>query len=214
MGRIESESARMSVLVDDLLLLARLDQGRPLEREPVDLVRVAGDALADLSAIDPSRPVSFEHPDSLVVTGDEARLRQVAGNLVANARVHTPAGTAVHVRVRSSDGQAILEVADEGPGLPPSREEQVFERFWRADGGRARGPGGSGLGLSIVREIVAAHHGSVVAGQRPGGGAVFTVRRPSATRPDGDSGNSQASLDARSANPAIVAGHERRYPPT
>src|SRR5581483_8693832 len=117
MRRIEDEAARMGLLVEDLLLLARLDQGRPLARGPVDLVAVAGDALADLSAIDPARPVTFEHPDRLVVPGDEARLRQVAGNLLANARIHTPEGTGVHVRVRASDGQAILEVADEGPGL-------------------------------------------------------------------------------------------------
>jgi two-component system OmpR family sensor kinase len=186
MRRIEDEAARMGLLVEDLLLLARLDQGRPLEREPVDLVRVAGDALADLSAIDPSRPVSFEHPESLVVTGDEARLRQVAGNLLGNARVHTPDGTAVHVRVRSSDGQAILEVADEGPGLPPGEEQRVFERFWRPDGARARtsgasgtGVGGTGLGLSIVAAIVAAHGGTVQAGSPPNGrGAYFMVALP------------------------------------
>jgi len=186
MRRIEDEAARMGLLVEDLLLLARLDQGRPLQREPVDLVRVAGDALADLSAIDPSRPVSFEHPGSLVVTGDEARLRQVAGNLLTNARVHTPEGTAVHVRVRSSDGQAILEVADEGPGLPPGEEHRVFERFWRPDGARARtggasgtGVGGTGLGLSIVAAIVGAHGGTVRAGSPPSGrGAYFMVALP------------------------------------
>ncbi len=186
MRRIEDEAARMGLLVDDLLLLARLDQGRPLERGPVDLVTVAGDALADLSAIDPARPVTYEHPDSLVVPGDEARLRQVAGNLLANARLHTPEGTAVHVRVRAFDGQAILEVADEGPGLPPGEEGVVFERFYRADTARARtGPGPSGttggtrLGLSIVAAIVAAHGGTVHAGSPPSGrGAYFLVALP------------------------------------
>jgi two-component system OmpR family sensor kinase len=194
MRRIEDEAARMGVLVDDLLLLARLDQGRPLEREPVDLVTVAGDALADLSAIDPARPVTYEHPDRLVVTGDEARLRQVAGNLLANARVHTPEGTAVHLRVRAFDGQALLEVADEGPGLPPGDEGLVFERFYRADAARARtgnsggtsgtggssgGTGGTGLGLSIVAAIVAAHGGTVHAGAPPSGrGAYFLVALP------------------------------------
>jgi two-component system OmpR family sensor kinase len=186
MRRIEDEAARMGLLVDDLLLLARLDQGRPLERGPVDLVTVAGDALADLSAIDPARPVTYEHPDSLVVPGDEARLRQVAGNLLANARLHTPEGTAVHVRVRAFDGQAILEVADEGPGLPPGEEGVVFERFYRADTARARtGPGpsgttgGTGLGLSIVAAIVAAHGGTVHAGSPPSGrGAYFLVALP------------------------------------
>ena len=195
MRRIEDEAARMGLLVEDLLLLARLDQGRPLERGPVDLVAVAGDALADLSAIDPSRPVTFEHPDRLVVTGDEARLRQVAGNLLGNARVHTPAGTGVHVRLRAHDGQAILEVADEGPGLPSGEEGRVFERFYRADSARARtapsgsagngsAAGGTGLGLSIVAAIVAAHGGTVHAGTPPNGrGAYFMVALPVAAPP-------------------------------
>ena len=181
MRRIEDEATRMSVLVEDLLLLARLDQGRPLECGPVDLVAVAGDALADLSAIAPDRPVTFEHPDTLVISGDEARLRQVAGNLVANARIHTPEGTGVHVRVRSQDGQAVLEVADEGPGLPPGDEGRVFERFYRADTARARTADnqGTGLGLSIVAAIVTAHGGSVQAGSPPSGrGAYFMVALP------------------------------------
>jgi len=186
MRRIEDEAVRMGVLVDDLLLLARLDQGRPLERGPVDLVAVAGDALADLSAVAPDRPVTFDHPDTLVVSGDEARLRQVAGNLVANARIHTPEGTGVHVRVRSYDGQAILEVADEGPGLPPGEEGLVFERFYRADAARVRtgAKGGTGLGLSIVAAIVTAHGGSVHAGAPPSGrGAYFMVALPIAPPP-------------------------------
>jgi two-component system OmpR family sensor kinase len=181
MRRIEDEAARMGLLVEDLLLLARLDQGRPLERGPVDLVAVAGDALADLSTIAPDRPVTFDHPETLVVSGDEARLRQVVGNLLTNARIHTPDGTGVHVRVRSSDGQAILEVADEGPGLPPGEEGLVFERFYRADAARARTNDGqgSGLGLSIVAAIVAAHGGSVHAGSPPSGrGAYFMVALP------------------------------------
>jgi two-component system OmpR family sensor kinase len=128
--------------------------------------------------------VTFDHPDHLVITGDEARLRQVAGNLVANARIHTPEGTGVHVRIRAADGQAILEVADEGPGLPPGEETLVFERFYRADSARARtGPsasgGGTGLGLSIVAAIVAAHGGTVQAGSPPSGrGAYFMVALP------------------------------------
>jgi two-component system, OmpR family, sensor kinase len=181
MRRIEDEAARMGLLVEDLLLLARLDQGRPLERGPVDLVAVAGDALADLSAISPDRPVTFEHPETLVVSGDEARLRQVAGNLLANARIHTPDETGVHVRIRPYDGHAILEVADEGPGLPPGEEGLVFERFYRADSARARtgDSQGTGLGLSIVAAIVAAHGGSVHAGAPPSGrGAYFMVALP------------------------------------
>jgi two-component system, OmpR family, sensor kinase len=195
MRRIEEEAARMGVLVEDLLLLARLDQGRPLERGPVDLVAVAGDALADLSAVDPERPVTFDHPDRLVISGDEARIRQVAGNLLANARIHTPPGTGVHVRVRAQDGQAILEVADEGPGLPPGQEDMVFERFYRADASRTRtglgtngAAGGTGLGLSIVAAIVAAHGGSVQAGSPPSGqGAYFMVALPVTPPPDPDS---------------------------
>jgi two-component system OmpR family sensor kinase len=181
MRRIEDEATRMGVLVEDLLLLARLDQGRPLERAPVDLVAVAGDALADLAAVAPDRPVTFEHPDRLVVAGDEARIRQVTGNLIANARIHTPEGTPVHVRVRAADGQAILEVADEGPGLPPGDENRVFERFYRADTARVRtgSGGGTGLGLSIVAAIVAAHGGTVRAGTAPSGrGAYFMVALP------------------------------------
>jgi two-component system OmpR family sensor kinase len=203
MRRIEDEAARMGLLVEDLLLLARLDQGRPLERQPVDLVAVAGDALADLSAIDPSRPVTYDHPDSLVVTGDEARLRQVAGNLLANARVHTPAGSPVHVRVRAYDGQAILEVADEGPGLPPGDAGRVFERFYRADAARARtgGSGGTGLGLSIVAAIVAAHGGSVQAGTPPNGrGAYFMVALPvNPPAPAADGAEAQKPQEADSS---------------
>jgi two-component system, OmpR family, sensor kinase len=200
MRRIEDEAARMGVLVEDLLLLARLDQGRPLERTPVDLVAIAGDALADLSAAAPDRPVTFEHPDTLVVSGDEPRIRQVAGNLLANARIHTPDGTPVHVRVRSYDGQAILEVADEGPGLPPGDEARVFERFYRADAARTRpGPsgagGGTGLGLSIVAAIVAAHGGSVQAGTPPSGrGAYFMVALPVAPPPPAPEAPAEAEL--------------------
>jgi two-component system OmpR family sensor kinase len=150
---------------------------------------VAGDGLADLSAIAPDRPVTFEHPETLVVSGDEARLRQVAGNLLANARIHTPDGTGVHVRVRSYDGQAILEVADEGPGLPLGEEALVFERFYRADAARARtgDSQGTGLGLSIVAAIVAAHGGSVHAGSPPSGrGAYFMVALPTTPPPPAD----------------------------
>jgi len=179
MRRIEEEAARMGLLVEDLLLLARLDQGRPLERAPVDLVALTADAIADLSAVEPDRPVSFEHPAALIVSGDEARLRQVAANLLTNARQHTPEGTPVHVRIRSLDGRALLEVADEGPGLPPGTAERVFERFYRADPTRARATGGSGLGLSIVAAIAAAHDGTVLAGSPPSGrGASFAVDLP------------------------------------
>jgi two-component system OmpR family sensor kinase len=179
MRRIEEESARMGGLVEDLLLLARLDQGRPLERATVDLVALATDALADLHALEPDRPVSFEHPETLAVTGDEARLRQVVGNLVDNARQHTPPATPVHVRLSQRDSRAVLEVADEGPGLLPGEAERVFERFYRSDPARARTTGGTGLGLSIVAAIATAHGGTVEAADGPAGrGARFVVELP------------------------------------
>jgi two-component system OmpR family sensor kinase len=139
------------------------------------------------------------------VSGDEARLRQVAGNLLANARIHTPEGTGVHVRVRSFDGQAILEVADEGPGLPPGEEGLVFERFYRADAARARtgASQGTGLGLSIVAAIVAAHGGRVSAGSPPNGrGAYFMVALPIAPPPPAEPA---ADFGARSGEEEEVA---------
>jgi two-component system OmpR family sensor kinase len=179
MRRIEDEATRMGVLVDDLLLLARLDQGRPLELGAVDLVPLAADAVADISAVDGTRAVSFDHPDSLVVAGDEARLRQVIGNLLGNATQHTPPGTPVHVSLFRHGDRAVLQVADEGPGILPEARERIFERFYRADPARARGTGGTGLGLSIVAAIAAAHGGSARVGDRRGGpGACFTVELP------------------------------------
>jgi two-component system OmpR family sensor kinase len=168
----------MGVLVDDLLLLARLDQGRPLERAPVDLTRVAADAVADAKAAEPDRPVSLATGDPVVVEGDEARLRQVAANLLANARQHTPAGTAVRVSVGTEDGRAVLEVADDGPGLQPEEAAHVFERFYRADPSRARASGGTGLGLSIVAAIAEAHGGTATVASTPGHGATFRVELP------------------------------------
>jgi two-component system, OmpR family, sensor kinase len=184
MRRIEEESARMGGLVEDLLLLARLDQGRPLERATVDLVTLATDAVADLHALEPDRPVSFEHPESLAVTGDEARLRQVMGNLLDNARQHTPPATPVHVRLAQRDSRAVLEVADEGPGLLPGEAARVFERFYRSDPARARATGGTGLGLSIVAAIATAHGGTVEAGEGLAGrGARFVVELPAIRTP-------------------------------
>jgi two-component system OmpR family sensor kinase len=178
MRRIEDESARMSVLVDDLLLLARLDQGRPLEEEAVDLVALASDAVDDARAVSPDRPITFETNGPVTVTGDEARLRQVTANLLANARVHTPEGTRVHVRVLSTQDGAQLEVADEGPGLTPEEAAHAFERFYRADPARTRAGGGSGLGLSIVAAIAAAHGGRATVDTAAGPGATFRVELP------------------------------------
>ncbi len=178
MRRIEEESVRMGVLVDDLLLLARLDQGRPLERGPVDLVRVAADAVDDARAVAPGRTVSLDAPNSVVIEGDELRLRQVAANLLANACQHTPADSPVVVRVITGDGDTVLEVADSGPGLEPAAAQKVFERFYRADPSRTRSAGGSGLGLSIVAAIAEAHGGRATVDSTPGVGATFRVVLP------------------------------------
>jgi two-component system OmpR family sensor kinase len=176
--RIEEESVRMSVTVDDLLLLARLDQGRPLERELVDLEAIARDALADARAASPERTVMLTAPAGVVVSGDGMRLRQVVGNLVGNALVHSPAPTPIEIDLVRIDGQAVLTVADHGPGLTADAAARVFEPFYRADPGRSRDRGGSGLGLSIVAAVVAAHHGAVRVSETPGGGATFTVELP------------------------------------
>jgi two-component system, OmpR family, sensor kinase len=183
MRRIEGEATRMGLLVDDLLLLARLDQQRPLERQPVELLTIVGDAVIDAQAAAPDHPVDVEQigedgAAAAVVLGDEARLRQVVANLMSNAATHTPPGTAVTVRVGSSGGSAVLEVADNGPGLAPEQAARVFERFYRADPARTRAQGGAGLGLSIVAALVAAHGGSVDVVTRPGQGACFSVRLP------------------------------------
>ncbi len=180
MRRIEEESARMSVLVDDLLLLARLDQGRPLERQPVDLGVVAADAVLDARAVEPDRPIELDASGPAVVLGDELRLRQVAANLLANARQHTPPTAPVKVGVRQDNGSVVLEVADEGPGLFPEEAEKVFERFYRADPSRNRNEGGTGLGLSIVAAVAEAHGGQARVASTPGHGARFWVELPAA----------------------------------
>ena len=176
--RIEEESVRMTGLVEDMLLLARLDQGRPLEREHVDLAHIALDACHDARVVAPGRAVELEAPAPVLVSGDEQRLRQVIGNLVRNAIVHTPASTPVGVSVASRDGHALLSVVDHGPGLAPDVAARVFEPFFRADAGRSRDRGGSGLGLSIVAAVVAAHGGQVGVSETLGGGATFTVVLP------------------------------------
>jgi two-component system OmpR family sensor kinase len=185
MERIESEGARMGLLVEDLLLLARLDQQRPLAFGPVDLAGIAGDAVHDAKAVQPDRPIALHLDESLtdvpVVRGDEGRLRQVVGNLVTNALTHTPAGTRVTVTVAQAPDDAdvlVLRVADEGPGMDPADAQRAFERFYRADTSRTRAAGGTGLGLAIVSSLVAAHGGSVGLDTEPGKGAVVTVRLP------------------------------------
>jgi two-component system OmpR family sensor kinase len=176
--RIEEEAIRMGVLVDDMLLLARLNQGRPLESAPVDLWAIARDAQADAAAVAPSRAITLSATEPLVVTGDDMRLRQVVGNLVRNALVHTPAYTPIEIGLSRRDGRAVLTVVDHGPGLPPEVGARIFEPFYRGDPGRSRDRGGSGLGLSIVAAVVAAHLGEVRATESPGGGATFAVELP------------------------------------
>ena len=152
--RIEDEAARMGGLVDDLLLLARLDEGRPLTRTNVDLTKVAADAVSDARAIDPDRAVTFTAITPAQVEGDDARLRQVLANLLANTRDHTPEGTPVEVTVDARNGDTLVVVTDDGPGLAADQADKVFDRFWRADAARGHRhgtAGGSGLGLAIVR---------------------------------------------------------------
>lgn len=178
MRRIEDESIRMGVLVDDLLLLARLDQGRPLVVAPVNLGELATDAAADLQVTSPDRVVSVDVEGTAVVLGDEQRLRQVAMNLLQNARVHTPEGSPLEVVVRIDTDSATLTVIDHGNGIAPEHLGHIFERFYRADPSRTRESGGAGLGLAIVDSIVLAHHGTVTVASKPGDGTSFTVRLP------------------------------------
>ena len=178
MRHIRAEANRMSELVDDLLLLARLDHERPLAHELVDLTEVAGAAVDAARVKAPDRRVSLEAPAPVVVTGDANRLRQVVDNLAANALNHTPAGTAVDIAVRAEGPTAVLTVSDEGPGIDPADRHLIFEPFHRADPSRARATGGVGLGLAIVSAIAQAHGGTVGVDAADGGGARFWVRLP------------------------------------
>jgi two-component system OmpR family sensor kinase len=180
MDRIGSESRRMSVLVEDLLLLARLDQGRPLNEEAVALSSLVSDAVADFRAVEPGRPLNATLAPDVTVTGDEDRLRQLVGNLLANVRVHTPPDSPVEVTLTAAAGSVVLAVTDHGPGIEPEHVEHVFDRFYRADAGRTRDRGGSGLGLAIAASIAAAHRGSLEHSVTPGGGATFTLTLPRA----------------------------------
>lgn len=176
--RVESESARMSVLVDDLLLLARLDSGRPLEAAPVDLSALVVDAVGDAHVAGPEHRWRLDLPDEAVcVPGDRVRLHQVAANLLGNARVHTPPGTTVCTALTVEGTDALLIVTDDGPGIPGDLQDEVFERFARGDSSRSRAAGSTGLGLAIVAAVVGAHDGTVDVDSRPGE-TRFTVRLP------------------------------------
>jgi two-component system, OmpR family, sensor kinase len=178
MRRIEEESKRMGVMVEELLVLARLGEGREPEKLPVDLARVVDDAVNDARASAPARDIVLERPETADVLGDDHQLRQVAHNLLTNAVRHTPDQAQIRVLVTARDGYATLAVADDGPGLEPDVAAQVFEPFYRADRSRARETGGAGLGLAIVAAIVEAHGGTVRLDTAPGAGATFTVTLP------------------------------------
>ncbi len=174
--RIEEESARMKVLVEDLLLLARLDETRPNDRAPVDLAVLAADACSDAVALDRSRPITLNAPNPLVIQGDQDHLRQAITNLVTNAVHHTPPGSNIEVGAEVDDGYAVVTVRDHGPGLDPNGLEHVFDRFWQAD--NARVGSGAGLGLAIVAGIASEHGGEATGVNAPGGGACFRLRFP------------------------------------
>jgi two-component system, OmpR family, sensor kinase len=181
LSRIESEASRMGLLVDDLLLLARLDVQRPLEQHRVDLLALASDAVHDAEAMDPRRGITLQvldGPGTPEVLGDEARLRQVLSNLIVNAIQHTPETADITVRVGTDGDDAVLEVADKGPGMTEEDARRVFERFYRTDSSRARASGGTGLGLSIVDSLVRAHGGVVTVTTAPGEGCCFRVSMP------------------------------------
>ncbi len=178
MRRIESETARMGLLVEDMLTLARLDELHDAVREEVDLAQLARDAASDARAIDPGRNIAVAGEEHAVVLGDPHQLRQVLANLMRNALVHTPADTPIEVSVARNDGRVSLEVRDHGPGLPTTDPNALFERFWRAEKGRSRGRAGAGLGLAIVAGIVTAHDGTVTAENAPDRGARFVVTLP------------------------------------
>ncbi|WP_431976931.1 sensor histidine kinase [Micromonospora haikouensis] len=181
--RVESESTRMTSLVDDLLLLARLDSGRPLAVEPVDLTALVVDAVSDAHVAGPEHRWQLDLPEAeLLVPGDAARLHQVVANLLANARVHTPPGTTVTARLAAQPAGVALTVTDDGPGIPPDLQGEVFERFARGDSSRSRAHGSTGLGLAIVAAVVDAHHGRVEVASHPGRTA-FTVVLPAFTGP-------------------------------
>jgi two-component system, OmpR family, sensor kinase len=177
MRRIEDEGARMGVLVEDLLTLARLDELRETPHAEVDVAKLARDAVDDTRATAPDRDIELHVERPAIVLGDADQLRQVLANLLRNALVHTPPGTPIEVSVTPG---VRVEVRDHGPGLPTDDADALFERFWRAEGGRERGKGGAGLGLAIVAGIVSAHAGSVKAENASGGGARFVVEMPAA----------------------------------
>jgi two-component system OmpR family sensor kinase len=186
-SRIESEATRMAGLIDDLLLLARLDEERPLRRSSTDLALIARDAVDDARAREPARPITVDADHPVTVSGDEPRLRQIVANLLENAQVHTPTATPVRVEVAIRNGLAVLRVIDSGPGIDPDQAAHIFERFYRGtppgSGDAAPRTGGSGLGLAIVQTIAEAHGGTATVSSHPGEGARFEIVLPLAAEP-------------------------------
>jgi two-component system OmpR family sensor kinase len=180
MGLIAREAGRMGRLVDDLLLLAKFDAGRPLDRRPVDLASIAAEAVQQARIVAPERPVTLEAAEPVIVDADAERLRQIIDNLLRNAIQHTPPGSPVTVTVTSESGSGRLTVADQGPGMTAEQASRVFERFYRTDGARARASGGAGLGLAIAASLAAAHGGQLTVDTQPGRGAAFHLRLPQA----------------------------------
>jgi two-component system, OmpR family, sensor kinase len=181
MTGIQHEAARMGRLVDDLLLLAKFDEDRPLDPHPVDLGSIAAQAAAGARAIQPGRPLAVLAAEPVIVSADAGRLRQVIDNLIGNALQHTPAGTPVTVTVTAGAWHGLLSVADTGPGLSAAQAARVFDRFYRTDRARSRASGGTGLGLSIAAALVTAHGGTIGVDTQPGRGATFVVRLPLAS---------------------------------
>jgi two-component system OmpR family sensor kinase len=181
-GRIENESKRMGSLVEDLLMLARLDQARDVAKDPVDINHLVDEVVASAQAAGPDHPISIsKSSDEIFILGDSMRIHQAVSNLLANARTHTPAGTPISISVFQSENEISITVSDKGAGLTPENQERIFERFFRADPSRVRSSGeGSGLGLAIVDAIMKAHGGTVVVNSEIGSGSSFTLRFPSA----------------------------------
>ena len=214
MQRVEKEAGRMGLLVEDLLLLARLDQQRPLARQPVDLLTLAADAVHDTRLLAPARTVdlSVQPGAAFLVIGDEPRLRQVIGNLMSNALTHTPDGTSIEVSIGSATldprlpslaPAVILDVTDHGPGMTPEQAQRVFERFYRTDQARTRATGGSGLGLAIVNALVTAHGGVASVRTAPNKGATFRVALPLAPEAQGGAATDD-DPDLDEADPAAA----------
>jgi two-component system OmpR family sensor kinase len=194
MSQITGEADRMSRLVADLLLLARFDTGRPLERRPTDLASLAAEAVQRARVIDPGRPITIEAADPVIIDGDEERLQQVIDNLIGNALRHTPSGSPVAVTVTGSASHADLTVTDHGPGMTEEQASRVFERFYRTDDARTRERGGAGLGLAIAASLAAAHGGEITVDTAPGQGAAFHLRLPQAYTLQGTATESQGQF--------------------